>query len=40
MEKVKYKERILKATSLKQQQKIDYKGAPINLLANFSAENL
>ena len=37
LQKIKYKEKILKATREKQQ--ITYKGIPIRLTADFSAEN-
>ena len=38
MPKVKYKERILKAT--REKQLVTYKGAPLRLLADFSTETL
>ena len=38
MPKVKYKERILKA--VREKQLVNYKGAPIRLSADFSAETL
>ena len=38
MRKIKYKEKILKAT--REEQQITYKGTPIRLSADFSAETL